>query len=164
MEDFRNRNPNADPVIVDYMEEGVRTFNHGCPKAAAVMIGAASEKAILLLHDKLKSEITDAAKLADFERDCRRSWAITNQYRVLKDRLDRMVAARRLTRELNEIVSGDLPACFEMIRRQRNAAGHPTIVGRHEPDAVFLNLRVMSEFIKGIYSLIEYFDTNPADW
>jgi len=164
LEEFRRQNPNANPVVLDYLEEGVRAFNYGCFKAAAVMIGAASEKAILLLKDQFEANITDGAKKAAFEKDCKKSWAVTNQYRVLKDRLDKMADAKKLTRDLSETVAAELPGCFEMIRRQRNAAGHPDIVARHDPDSVFLNLRMMSEYMRGVHALIEYFHNHPADW
>ena len=162
--DFTAKNPGADPVILDYLTEAVTAFNHGCPKSAAVMMGAASEKALLLLHDAFQVAITDTSKKAIFDRDSRKSWTIHSKYRVLKDRLDQMVAAKKLAGDLRDTISFELPAGFDLIRRQRNAAGHPEIVANHDPDAVFLNLRVMTEYIRRVYLLIDHFDSNPADW
>jgi len=163
MADFNAKNPGAEPVIVDYMTEALRAFNHDCPKAASVMSGAASEKAVLLLCEQFHQAMIDPAKKAQFEKDTER-WTISSKYRALKDRLDLMVTAKKLTGDLRDIVSSDLPGCFDLVRRQRNAAGHPELVADHQPDTVFLNLRVMTEYIRRIYLLIDYFRSNAADW
>lgn len=55
--------PKVDPVVLDYVSEAVRAFNHACPKAAAVMLGAASEKLVLVLHDTFGRAIHDATKV-----------------------------------------------------------------------------------------------------
>jgi hypothetical protein len=53
---------------------------------------------------------------------------------------------------------------FDMVRRLRNTAGHPEIIARISADTIFLNIRVFTEYIKGVYKLIDYFRTNNADW
>lgn len=164
MSDFRAQNPHADPVIVDFLDEGLRAFNHDCPKAAAVMIGAASEKALLLLHEAFGAAIADANKKAQFERDSDARWTISRKYGVLKDRLDRMVASRNLTGDLRETVESELPGLFNLVRRQRNAAGHPEIVAHVNADSLFLTLRAMTEYIRRVQALIDHFGANPADW
>jgi len=44
-------NPQADSAVLDYLEEAVRAFNSDCHKAAAVMLGCASEQLVLVLHE-----------------------------------------------------------------------------------------------------------------
>ncbi len=55
-------NPDADPVIVDYFKEAVLTYNAGCPKASTVMMGCASEQAVLVLHQAFMSAMSDTSK------------------------------------------------------------------------------------------------------
>ena len=156
--------PTADPVVYDYLEEAVHAFNHGCPKAAAVMLGAASEKAILLLCEAFGSAIADLAERRKFDKNSTKTWSISNKYNVLKGRLDLMVGAKKLQGEHADTVQNLLPGGFELIRRVRNAAGHPEAPGSVDPDTVFLNLRLFTEYARRVCALTEHFATNPADW
>jgi hypothetical protein len=162
--DFRAKNPCVDPVVFSYIDEAVRAFNHDCPKSAAVMVGAASEQAILLLHEALGTAISDAVKKAQYNKDSDDRWTIVNKYNVLKDRLDKMVATKNLTGDLRDTVSSELPGLFDHVRRQRNAAGHPEIVANVDPDSLFLTLRVMTEYIRRLQALSDHFAANPANW
>lgn len=162
--DFMAKNPHVDPVVFSYVDEAVRAFNHDCPKSAAVMIGAASEQAILLLHEAVGAAISDAAKKAQYERESEARWTISNKYNLLKDRLDKMVATKNLIGDLRETVGSELPGLFELARRQRNAAGHPAIVANVDADSLFLTLRVMTEYVRRIQALVEHFAVNPAAW
>ena len=160
LQEFERENPGADPVIVDYLAEALQAFNHGCQKSAAVMIGAASEKALLLLLEAFEAAITDEGKREKFRKSYK--WTIASRYRALKDNLDRLVEAKVLPREQGEVVSGLLPVTFEIIRRHRNAAGHPEIVATPNPDTNFLTLRGFTEYVRGIYLLIEHLKKNPV--
>ena len=162
LQHFRRVNPAVDPVIVEYVEEAIRAFNATCLKSSLVMIGGASEKALLLLHDTFENAITDANKKTAFQRAT--GLTISRKFQTLKNRLDLMVGARKFTRELNDIINIDLPGAFELIRRLRNAAGHPELFAGADPDGVFLNLRILPEYIRKLYLLIIFFNTNPADW
>jgi hypothetical protein len=166
MAEFRSANPRADAVIVDYLDEALRAFVHNCPKSAAVMVGAASEKAVLLLHEAFGAAITDATQRTKFEKESQANWTISHKYGVLKDRLDKMVAAKKFAsnRELRDSIDVDIPGLFNQARRQRNTAGHPEIVANVSPDSVFLTLRVMTEYIRQVQALIDYFVANPAEW
>lgn len=162
LREFQSKNPAADPVIVKYIEEAVRAFNHNCPIAASVMLGGASEKAILILHETFGNAIADPMEKKRFFKADR--GGIYSKYTVLKDRLDKMVAAKTLSGQLAELVSSEIPGTFELIRRQRNSAGHPELYAGIDTDTVFLNLRVFSEYTKKVYDLIEFFQGNPAKW
>lgn len=158
---FKKQIPTADSVTVDYLEEAVRAFNANCFRAAAVLLGAASEKEVLILHDRFGLQITDAKKKASF--DSKRG-GIHGKYRALKDRLDRMEAANRLSHELAETVRSQLPVAFDAIRNHRNAAGHPDIGGAIDPDTVFLNLRSFIEYARRVVELSDHFKSAHADW
>lgn len=160
---FDRKNPEADPVVRDYLVEAVGAFNAGCPKAAAVMLGCASEKAILLLVDSFGAAITDPGRKAQFEKDTG-GWMIASKYGVLKDRLAKLVVAKKLPKELAETAQGDLDIGFQLVRRQRNAAGHPDIVGHHDPDSVFISLRFMADYVARAQALVDHFRVSPADW
>jgi len=154
----------ADPTVRSYLVEAVRAFNADCTRSAAVMLGCASEKLLLLLCDAFEAAIADATKKAKFEKDINARWMASNKYAVLKYRLDLMVTAKKLPRDEAETVAGELPAGFEFLRRCRNAAGHPDVPGNVETDTVFFNLRTFVEYARRMQALIAYFVANPADW
>jgi len=162
LREFDNKNPSADPIIRTYLSEATHALNHGCHIAASVMLGAASEKALLVLVETFESAITDAAKQADFAGSYR--WTIHSKYRALKTRLDSMIDSGTLCSPLREYVISEIPGAFELIRRQRNEAGHPELYTGIDPDTVFLNLRVFSEYVRRIYDLIEFLNSDGADW
>jgi hypothetical protein len=160
--EFLNKNPSADSVIVAYVQEAVRSFNHGCPIASSVMVGAASEKALLLLFQSFELAISDPAKKKKFAKTYR--WTIHSKYRTLKEHMDLMISSRRLPSPMKEYAVSEVPGAFELIRRQRNEAGHPELYTGIDSDTVFLNLRVLTEYVRRIYDLIEHFANNGVDW
>jgi hypothetical protein len=155
---------NIDPAVRAYVAEGVLAFNSGCTRSAAVMLGCASEKLLLMLCDAFELAISDPGKKATFTKTLKAKWAISHKYATLRDRLDPMVDAKKLPRDHAETVAGELPAGFELLRRCRNAAGHPDVPGNVDPDTVFLNLRTFTEYARRVHELIGYFATAPADW
>ena len=154
----------VDPVVGAYVAEAIQTFNTGCLRASAVMLGGASEKLILLLCDAFEKAISDPAKKAKFVKDSAAKWAITHKYAVLKDRFDRMVAAKKLPHQHAETVGSELPSGFELLRRSRNVGGHPEVPGNVDEDTAFLNLRAFTEYASRVTQLIGHFGTSPADW
>lgn len=162
--EFKRAVPSADPVVFEYLDEALRTFNHGCPRAAAVMLGAASEKLVLVLHEAFGTAIADPTKKAKFEKDSAKSWAISNKYAVLRDRLDLMVDGKKLKGEHADTVSGSLGGGFDLIRRTRNTAGHPEAPGDVDLDTLFLHLRIFTEYARRMAALIDHFRANQVDW
>jgi hypothetical protein len=154
---------NGDAVLRDYLVEAVRAFNANCFKSAAVMLGAASERAVLQLHASFDAAIQDATKRAKFQKDSA-GITISKKYVTLKDRLDLMVTGKKLPFELAETVGNELPSAFHFIRRCRNDAGHPEIPTQTDPDTVFLNLRVFTEYARRVQALATFFGANAADW
>jgi hypothetical protein len=75
-----------------------------------------------------------------------------------------VVSAKKLPSPHKEYATSEVPGAFELIRRQRNEAGHPELYSGISGDTVFLNLRVFSEYTRRIYDLIEFFQTTGADW
>jgi hypothetical protein len=162
LREFSSRNPSADPVIIAYLVEAIRAFNHGCPIAASVILGGASEKALLLLIETFESAIQDPAKKASFSKAYR--WTIHSKYQALKDALDQMISAGTLPSPLREYATTEVSGTFELIRRHRNSTGHPELYTGINPDTVFLNLRVFTEYVQRVYDLIEFLRANGANW
>ena len=163
--EFRRLVPCADPILLDYVTEAVRAFNAACYKSAAVMLGAASEKAVLVLCNRFEDAISEPEAKNKFMKDSS-GISISRKFSALKNRLDLMVDAKRFSthHEIVDTVQHALPAVFELIRRCRNDAGHPDIPSFTDPDTVFLNLRVFTEHARRIYGILSYLDANKVSW
>jgi hypothetical protein len=163
LREFASTNPTAHPIILEYVDEAVRTFIHGCYKSSSVMIGCASEKAVLELYGKFEISLTDPCKATMFKKFAKR--ALHTKFRLLKGSLDRMVSAGKFgSSTLEDIITVDFPGIYDLIRRNRNQAGHPELFAGADADTIFLNLRCLSEYTRKLYLLIDHFNSNPADW
>ena len=114
----------TDVVVREYISEALQTFMHGTYFASAVMLGAASEKAVYMLADALVLAIGDATKQSQLKN------------RIAERRLDRLFTfIERIIVEGHD--SGAIPysvmegttrhllSLFEYIKVQRNDAIHP---------------------------------------
>lgn len=110
-----------DPVIEQYVTESLVAFNREAYFAAAVMIGAASEKTIYLLAESLLDAFVDPKKREKLE--------VLLKRRKLGDLLDTVGKlihdASNLPYEVTEGSESHLISLFEAIRVQRNDAVHP---------------------------------------
>ena len=120
MKFLTDRVPNVDEVIVQYVKEALHAFNGRAYFAAAVMIGAASEKAIYLLAGDMVTGLkpTQSKKLQD----------LLTERGAAKKVLDFMlkVIERNKDKDLpKDGAAFQLTALFDAIRTERNAAVHP---------------------------------------
>lgn len=158
--EFAAINPKADRVVIGYLEEAVCTFNVGCFKASAVMLGCASERLILNLHETFENAIKDNHKQNQFKKSYNRT--IHSKFTGLHNGLESMIGNRQLPKELHEATRSDLVSCFELIRRHRNSAGHPEFPSDIRRETIFLNLTIFPEYTKQVNRIIEYFELNEA--
>ena len=68
MEHLHKRVPKIHGVIKEYVSEGLSALVRGNDFSAAVMVGAAAEKAIYLLADSLKPALSNATKQSRLQR------------------------------------------------------------------------------------------------
>lgn len=140
------------PVAMSYLTEGLNCYVGGHYKAAAVMIGGASESVVLELRDHLVQRLGDlgqpiAQKLTD--------WRI----KTVLDELQQFVEAHKVTlpRELREEFSAYWPAFTQQIRAVRNDAGHPSSVDPVSPEAAhasFLVFPLLAQLAAGVHEWI----------
>ncbi|MDP2897603.1 MAG: hypothetical protein Q8Q12_13770 [bacterium] len=103
-----------------YVREALATFNSGCHRATAVMIGAAAEAMVLSLRDAVVQKMDQANLNRPTGLD---DWRIS---RVL-DGLEEAFKAKKneMPRELYDAFEHNWRALTHQIRTVRNAAGHP---------------------------------------
>lgn len=147
--------PEIDGVIIRYLEETLSCFRRNLLLAAAVMLGCAAEKAILLLVQAYGESISDSGEKQKYENETR-SFIISRKWKALWQRLEPV--ATSLPNQLGEDIGTIVERIFDIIRTTRNDAGHPT--GKViEKEVIQAHLLLFPTFCKRIYGLIKHFSS-----
>lgn len=117
--------PKLDPIIRQYVAEGLGSFHREQYFSAAVMLGAASEKEIYLLGDSMVS----ALQSAQHRKDLLALLGNRSLYRLLTFIGEQLRGVsspvRKSSNGLFDGAETHLASLFESIRVQRNDAVHP---------------------------------------
>jgi hypothetical protein len=149
--------PSVDEIIITYLTESLRGYNINLVLSSTIMLGCASEKALLLLIDSFIESHTDESRKQTL-RDKFNGKMIKRQFEEFTRSLTTIKS--NLTKEIEDGLNNVLFGIFEMIRNYRNDAGHPT--GKVlDKEQLFANIQVFIPYLKKIYQLIDYFDNNP---
>ena len=147
-----------DPAIPLYLKDSLAAFRAGAYLASAVMVGVGSEKALLLLCEAVSRALPDdtvrkafAARINDR--------GIKTVFDEIWKRLDPVHI--QLANDLHkEDVKAELEGVFELIRKTRNEAGHPS--GREiSKDEAYILLLLFPIYCKTIYATIEWLASHP---
>ncbi len=124
MDFLRQLVPTMDSVIEQYVVEALTAFERRAYFAAAVMLGAASEKAIYLLAESMLDAFTDARKRSRLQSTLERR-RLLELFDPARDSVQNASNARVLPYAQFEGSTTHLMSLFEAIRVQRNDAVHP---------------------------------------
>lgn len=154
---LRSLVPNLDSVIDQYIREGLSSFERQTLFAAAVMVGAAAEKAVYLLADSMVGAIKDAARRQKFSKliEQRRLSALFDSIEETIKGANQVIPYPVFDGSVSHLMS-----LFEAIRVQRNDAVHPmnAIVSS---DSIRLSFQAFPYALQKSESLREWFQTNP---
>jgi hypothetical protein len=155
---LRERVPECDDVVLWFFQESLRCYKADSPAGSAFMLGAASEKAILLLIEAYGKSITDEKNRASFQ-------ARVNG-RMISKRYDEFKASYNgckskptdqvLAQDLSQLLDG----AFNFYRHTRNAVGHPQIIPDLDKGVILANLGQFIIYIDRIYMLIRHFQAS----
>jgi hypothetical protein len=149
--------PNLDSVIEQYIAESLSSFERRTYFAAAVMVGAAAEKAVYLLADSIGGAIKDTARQQKFSR-------LIEQRRLsaLLDSIEETIkgANQAIPYPILDGAVSHLMSLFEAIRVQRNDAVHP-MNAMVSPDSIRLSLQAFPYALQKSELLREWFQANP---
>ncbi|HAF27801.1 MAG TPA: hypothetical protein DCG75_02025 [Bacteroidales bacterium] len=147
---------NLDKVILDYLEESIKTYNINQLLSSTITLGCASEKALLILIDTYGESFEDIEKGNAFKNKIDKK-LIKAKFEIFNEDLKRNI--QKIHSELKEDYQNTLTGIFEMIRRNRNEAGHPT--GKKvDKEILFAHLQVFIPYCKYVYRLIDFFENN----
>lgn len=119
--------PKLDSTTMQAMEESVRAFSARCYASAVVMYGVAAESVLLRVFDSLVHALSDPAQQAKLQKHS--SDQVLQKLREM-DRIFPLLSQncpnlkRGQLKDAWEFGLGDLS---NVIRQQRNAAGHPEL-------------------------------------
>ena len=160
LREFQTALPDADPTILVYLTESLQCDIHGLHKASAVMLGGASEQAILLLVDSCANSIADMPIRERITSELAKAPSIFRKYEIFEKRFS--AAKASIPKDLTSNVDSLLRGVFDLIRSGRNDAGHPASGTEINRDAIYSHLKLFTPYCRRIYGLIEWFSSNPT--
>jgi len=151
--------PQLDPIIKKYLSESIRTYNINQLLSATITLGCASEKSLLILIDVFANSFIHDHKVEQFKNKINNK-SIKIQFDEFDKSIRKILPA--MPYDIRENYTNTLTGIFQMIRYNRNQAGHPTGTSI-DKDTLFANLQVFIPYCKYIYSLIDYFSINKHE-
>jgi hypothetical protein len=147
--------PKLDPVILQYIREGLGSFGREMYFSAAVMLGAASEKEIYVVGQSLAKALKDQKKQKQLD-DLLEGRSL---YRLLENIRQHVATCSKLRGPFDG-AEAHLLSLFEAIRVQRNDAVHPNTANVVE-DSVRLSYDAFPRAIQKAEALRQWFESNP---
>jgi len=121
---LRARVPQLDSVIEQYAVEAVTAFERQANFAAAVMLGAASEKALYMLADALLDAFAQQKDKATL-RGLLDKRSLLRLFEYVRDALSDAEKTKKIPYLVTEGSTTHLMSIYESVRVQRNEAVHP---------------------------------------
>lgn len=143
--------PGLSNTTIMYVREAVRSYAARNYLATTVMLGVASEAAMLEMAKHLAQHYEDVSlqSVLDDERA-----PYNRKFAEVRKRLDQR--KQDLPRELADGMSLTFDSVLDLLRVNRNDAGHPT--GRHfDRDDCYIALRMAIRYLKKIGALTIFF-------
>jgi len=146
------------PIARSYIEEALNTYNSGCYRASAVMVGAASESLVLTVQVSLIKRMSSLGLTTprDLE-DWRVKKILVSIENVIKQR------KKLIPDSLYESFEAYWPAFTHQIRTVRNDSGHPTSIEPVTPDNVHASLLIFPELGILVDNLINWIENNMTE-
>jgi hypothetical protein len=148
--------PNADEIILTYLRESLKTFRMRCILSSAVCLGCASEQAFDVMLEAYAETLS---------KDEENRFQKNTEGQPVKKRSDEFAKEwdnrikGTVDRGLRDSLPNYLGGLFQVIRYQRNDAGHPTgaVIDREQ---LYATLTAFPSQLDTIYKLIRHFQKN----
>lgn len=128
------------PVTESYISESLQTFNSGCFKATAVLVGAAAESIVIEIRDALVKKLQAVG--ASIPRELS-DWRV----KQILIAIEAVIGAKKgnIPKTLFDRFEANWPAFTHRIRTARNDAGHPISVDPVTADEVHASLLIFPQ-------------------
>jgi hypothetical protein len=142
--------PELTPLVKSYAEEALLAYNARLYRASAVMLGVASEAAVLEVALALAGAMTDTEAKPYLETINAHKQNFVAKFEVFAQKLRSKKSL--LPEDLADGLDLTLNAVTDLLRVSRNDAGHPTGRGMDRDDC-FIHLRMFVRYARKLYSL-----------
>ena len=141
--------PSIDQITLLYTGEALDTFRVGNHLASTVMIGVAAEAMLLRLVAAVHAALKTPQRQERFEKDTKGKNAKAQHNEVLA-RLKS--PSTPLPAEIESVLAQHIDGIYDLIRRTRNDAGHPTgkRMERYETQALLLLFHTYCKTVHGV--------------
>jgi hypothetical protein len=153
---LKNRCPSIDDLTLLYVGEALQTFRAGNHLATAVMIGVAAEQTLLHLAERVHNSLSTPDRQKKFQ-EATNGKPISKKHTEIQKRLKSPVTP--ISSTLGDVLDLQLDGIYDLIRRTRNDAGHPTgrKLDRYETHAL---LQLFSTYCGTVYDLMDWLAKN----
>lgn len=147
--------PDASSTVLMYAREAVLSYTARCYLSCAVMLGVASEAAFLEMALSFAGWLPDDRGKKFGEIIERKSTNFVAKFDEFRRRIE--PEKPEIPSDLSDGMSLTLDAIADLLRINRNDAGHPT--GRHiDRDEAFICLQMFGRYLQKLYTLKAFFD------
>jgi len=146
---LKERVPSCDVVILWFFQESLKCYKANSPAAAGFMLGAASEKAILILIDVYVSRIKDETNREKLQQRINNKM-ISVKYDEFKRSFKSSAPKPKeliISQDLEQIIDN----AFNFYRFTRNSVGHPQIIPDLDKGVILANMGQFIVYIERIY-------------
>jgi hypothetical protein len=159
---LKNIVPSLDSVIEQYILEALTSFNREANFAAAVMVGAASEKAVYLLAESLLNALKPSTRRTKLETTLSER-SLNSLLKHVRTTIEDCSSGKNapIPHSARDGASAHLASLFDAIRIQRNDAVHP-INATVSSSSVRLLLHSFPYALSTTEKLRSWFDANPG--
>ncbi len=158
IEKIENIVGDLDEVIKQYLYEAFRSYKHSLFFSAAVIIGAAAERALLILLDSIKKWEDDATKQNKITNLIDRP-NLPKIFELISKTVNTLIEAKQIPYAIHEGSTEHLLSFYEMIRVQRNESVHPKVV-KVNNTKVLLSIQTFPEGLKVLNRISSWFLDN----
>ena len=153
--------PVLDPVIEQYVTEGLKAYERGTYFASAVMVGAASEKGVYLLGESMRQVFRDLRQTTTLEGFIN-GRSMNSLFGFIQNAIAQAQRPPRvMPYSVTEGASPHLMSLIEAIRVQRNDAVHPQNASV-SADSVRLSYLAFPHALQKLEELRAWFSANPS--
>ncbi len=148
----------VDASILLYLQESLVAFRSGAYLASAVMTGVGAERSLILLRDGVEAAISNHGLRQKFAEKTKGK-PVKQTFDEIWKRLD-PVHDELATGLKKEDVRAELSGTFDLIRKTRNDAGHPSgrQISREEAHNLLL---LFPQYCKVAYETMDWLKLNP---
>jgi hypothetical protein len=150
--------PAVEPSVILYLTESLNGFRGATYLGSAVMLGVGAETVLLSLRTAVHAALDTQKKQEKFDADTkgRPAKRISDE---IRKRLESSM--QQISNDLGkEDMTAELNGIFDLIRKTRNEAGHPT--GRRvEREEAFALLQLFPSYCEAGYAVIKWLEKQP---